>query len=101
VCVFVWLCLCVKNKYHDYGPPWNSETHKVCVYKIQRKMITKIQRTTGKKIYGPLVIFKCILYIGQRSETFMNYNINGQTGATGNEQYDKPTRSSTRIMSFC
>jgi hypothetical protein len=40
------VCLCVKNKYHDYGPPWtilmftkiHRERHKVCVY-----MITKIQ----------------------------------------------------------
>jgi hypothetical protein len=46
----------VKKKHHDYGPPWiilmiakiYSERHKVYI-------ITKIQRTIGKKKYGPLV----------------------------------------------
>jgi hypothetical protein len=33
------------------------DANKVCVCKIQRKMITKIQRTTGKNSYGPLVIY--------------------------------------------
>jgi hypothetical protein len=57
VCV-ICVCVCVKNKYRDNGPPWiilmitkiHSERHKVSVY-----MITKIQRTTGTKNYGPLV----------------------------------------------
>jgi hypothetical protein len=49
----------VKNKYHDYGLAWiilmitikiQSERHRVCVC-----MITKTQRTTGAKNFGPLV----------------------------------------------
>jgi hypothetical protein len=65
VCVCVCVCVCVKNKYRDHGPPWiilmitkiHSERHKVIVY-----MITKIQRTTGTKNYGPLVLYVLLLH---------------------------------------
>jgi hypothetical protein len=56
----VCVCVCVKNKYHDYWPPWiilmiikiQSERHRVCV-----SMIRKIQGATGANNYGPLVSY--------------------------------------------
>jgi hypothetical protein len=50
----------VKNKYHDYGPPWiiSMNTNRIHGdrYNVYVYTITKIKRTTGTKNYGLIVL---------------------------------------------